>query len=89
MALATIQFFGDYQVAQTLIFPGSAGTPARLHLAGFVFSGLRSPQQARIAPIGRFGLFAIPVNAPRLSTLDDLGRLRQTRPEILVATPVV
>jgi hypothetical protein len=50
MGLALISIFGEDPVAQTLIFPGLVGTPARLTKAGFVFLGVRCSKSARIAP---------------------------------------
>ena len=46
MGLATIWVFGEYLDCQDLIFPGSAGTPARLTKAGFVLLRVRSPKGA-------------------------------------------
>jgi hypothetical protein len=64
MALATIQIFGEYRVCQDNDIPRPCRDTGPPHKAGFVFSGFRILQQARIAPSARVGLFAIPVNAP-------------------------
>jgi hypothetical protein len=55
MALATIQFFGEYLDCQDLIFPGFAGTPARLTRRVSCFLGVRSPNR-RDSPDVKFPL---------------------------------
>ena len=62
MALATVQFFGEYLDCQDLIFPGFAGTPARLTRRVSCFLGFVLRIGANRLTQG-FGSFAIRVNA--------------------------
>jgi hypothetical protein len=64
MGLASISIFREDQVAETLIFPGLAGTPARLHWRVSCFWGFVLRIGANRLTQG-FGLFAIRVNAGR------------------------
>jgi hypothetical protein len=63
MALATVQFFGEYRVCQDIDIPRLCRDTGPPLLAGFVFSGFVSPNQARFAPSARVSPFAIRVNA--------------------------
>ena len=87
MALATILVFGDYQAAQTLIFPGFAGTPGPPHRRVFVFLGVRSPRMASES-LGsdRLGWFAIRVNESNIAA--NINRLLRRR-QGLLAMPEV
>jgi len=64
MGLASVSIFGEYQVVQTMIFPGLAGTPARLTRRVSCFWGFVLRIGANRLTLG-FGLLAIRVNAGR------------------------
>ena len=61
--------FSDYRDCRDLIFPGFAGTPARIHGGFCEFWALFLRIQARIPPPARSGLFAT-VNARRVRVVD-------------------
>jgi hypothetical protein len=50
LALATIQFFGEDELAEGFIFSGFAGNRPAHNTAGFVVLGFVSPLRIKLAP---------------------------------------